>query len=790
MTNVDPFALDALFEYEAPPPVSLADRFGVPPFSVLDRRTGPWLARRRLWLSLGIQSELGRPFYESAPGGSPRPIRPARELRPPTDNPELTVDDIPDDPGDVVDGQGSPGLIARPGGSPKGSLLSLGATTNDTVFYYQKREVEALLGRKLSTEEFIRDHYVPPDRTMLGTSVFDPVVAELAVRWWSAQRWRVLDPFAGGSVRGIVSAFLGRPYLGIELRPEQVDANREQMDIVRPGMPRPTWWQGDCAAVLPDLDDESADLILTCHPAGTRITTLRGIVPIEEVTTEDQVITHLGAWRSVSETFKFSYTGPMIEIGREARGVPLRATADHLLLVERDGEQAWRYAKDIRPGDCLVEPLPTAPASPRDGQVVWAYTEPDQTAAKRGRLGARVGPRAVLATPGAARLVGYYVAEGSGRNSPDLAFGPDQDWYIEDVVRLARDVLGTEAIERPQSPTNRVRVIALRGGRAAAEFFRESCGTGAAEKHLPSWVWDCSDAVLAEMVVGAWRGDGTMSRDDGDLAFNTVSATLAEDMRRALLRLGMVASVRLRQRKPTTYTATPLPLWEVTLHGAAAERLAEMIGWDYPEAPAHRRPGRGPRVSETQVLYRVRTVEAYFPEPAALDVYNIEVDDDHSYIAEGIASHNCPPYADLEKYSDDPADLSNMPYPQFQATHSAIIAECERVLRPERFAVWVTSDVRDTKTPGSPYRGLVRDTIDAFEATGMRLYNDLVILDPPASGAVRAARMFVGARKVVRMHQHLLVFVKGNGIEATKQIIAADGEKVGEDAERAILAGA
>jgi hypothetical protein len=47
---------------------SLADRFGVPPFSVLDARQGYWQVRKRAWLSLGIQSELGRG------GGTPEPV--------------------------------------------------------------------------------------------------------------------------------------------------------------------------------------------------------------------------------------------------------------------------------------------------------------------------------------------------------------------------------------------------------------------------------------------------------------------------------------------------------------------------------------------------------------------------------------------------------------------------------------------------------------------------------------------------------------------------------------------
>lgn len=57
--------------------VSLADRFGVPPFSVLSAREGWWQDRKRAWLRLGIMSELGRgedSINEAAPGGSARPL--------------------------------------------------------------------------------------------------------------------------------------------------------------------------------------------------------------------------------------------------------------------------------------------------------------------------------------------------------------------------------------------------------------------------------------------------------------------------------------------------------------------------------------------------------------------------------------------------------------------------------------------------------------------------------------------------------------------------------------------
>jgi hypothetical protein len=53
---------------------SLAERFLIPPFSVLNAREGWWQDRKRAWLDLGIRSELGRGEGDRACiGGSPMP---------------------------------------------------------------------------------------------------------------------------------------------------------------------------------------------------------------------------------------------------------------------------------------------------------------------------------------------------------------------------------------------------------------------------------------------------------------------------------------------------------------------------------------------------------------------------------------------------------------------------------------------------------------------------------------------------------------------------------------------
>jgi hypothetical protein len=101
-----------------------------------------------------------------------------------------------------------------------------------------------------------------------GMSVFDPVLCELVYRWWCPAGGSVLDPFAGGSVRGIVAAMLGHAYTGIELSGDQVAANREQAQAIVPAdKPQPRWFVGDSRQLVDELPaGELYDLVFTCPP--------------------------------------------------------------------------------------------------------------------------------------------------------------------------------------------------------------------------------------------------------------------------------------------------------------------------------------------------------------------------------------------------------------------------------------------------------------------------------------------------------------------------------------------
>lgn len=170
---------------DIPESIPLAERFVVPPLSVLDTRQGYWQDRKREWKALGLKSEVGRD---------------ANLLR--------ALNDLAE---------------------------------------------KSRSGKRIAEDE----------------SVFDPFLCEILYTWFAKKDYKVLDPFAGGSVRGIVASVCGLDYTGIDLREEQVKANREQLHILDKfdGLTSPTWIIGDSDNMDSLLEEDyQTDFVFSCPP--------------------------------------------------------------------------------------------------------------------------------------------------------------------------------------------------------------------------------------------------------------------------------------------------------------------------------------------------------------------------------------------------------------------------------------------------------------------------------------------------------------------------------------------
>lgn len=238
---------------EGPANGSLSDRFLIPPFSVLNAREGWWQDRKREWLALGIKSELGRGEngFDAAPGGSPMVAGYSK------DGKRLTgVENIG---GKAANGKRKAATFGQDlmkgehvvGEKGKATAIPGGGTGKNSAYMFRTQD-----GYQAGDEA---------QATGSGTSIFDPVLAEIAYTWFCPPGGLILDPFAGGSVRGVVASKIGRQYVGHELRPEQVAANRVQGDEICAD-PMPVWIEGDSRMIDKTCADVEADMVFSCPP--------------------------------------------------------------------------------------------------------------------------------------------------------------------------------------------------------------------------------------------------------------------------------------------------------------------------------------------------------------------------------------------------------------------------------------------------------------------------------------------------------------------------------------------
>jgi len=148
---------------------------------------------------------------------------------------------------------------------------------------------------------------------------------------------------------------------------------------------------------------------------------------------------------------------------------------------------------------------------------------------------------------------------------------------------------------------------------------------------------------------------------------------------------------------------------------------------------------------------------------------------------------SCPPYADLEVYSDKEGDISNMKYPEFLKAYREIINKACSRLNDNRFAVFVVGECRNKKTGN--YHNFIGDTITAFLDAGMHYYNEIILINPIGSKSWSSADGMRKSRKVGKVHQNILVFVKGDAKKATEYLgdieVADSNDFVIEEIENA-----
>jgi hypothetical protein len=195
------------------------------------------------------------------------------------------------------------------------------------------------------------------------------------------------------------------------------------------------------------------------------------------------------------------------------------------------------------------------------------------------------------------------------------------------VKELTQRYFGKAMIENKPRQNGQTVVLA---STQVARMFANEFGSTVYEKRVPEWVQNASLECLAELVRGMWRGDGSYDARKNMFRYNTISRNLAYAFRDALLRLGIAASVNLQMREEPRQD-----IYAVVISSPWNSRFGAIVGHPAPNG----NPSGSPFYLDDKYLYApIRAIEI---EEVATTVHNFSVEEDESYIGEGVVSHNC-----------------------------------------------------------------------------------------------------------------------------------------------------
>lgn len=399
--------------------------------------------------------------------------------------------------------------------------------------------------------------------------------------------------------------------------------------------------------------------LAACFTAGMRVTTEHGAKPIVELRPGDRVLTHAGRYRPVTEVFQRAYQGELLRIKIDLIGTTLEVTPEHPILTPT----GWVKAGELKVGDAVAIGMPRGerPATTFDlAQLVYAdelqvQAEAESIRVRRPSSYQNSGRQAswqrrfVELTPELARLCGYYISEGT--IGPDeryirFTFGATEEEYAADVIDLMERLFGVP-VNRSESSFGNWQNLNFYS-RAATAWFAQNFGRHSYGKYIPAWLQYATSEVQEAFLVGAMRGDGlyyeklhVVKGRSSPKLFRSLRLTLSnpgliQQIWQMCLRLGYDAAIR---PVDTTYvTQNARDTAQISLPPLQSRRLIEAAFGKVLPDPDPRYLRNTVHRADGQVYFRVAAIEA---DDFTGTVYNCEVDEDHSYVTEGVVVHNC-----------------------------------------------------------------------------------------------------------------------------------------------------
>lgn len=437
-----------------------------------------------------------------------------------------------------------------------------------------------------------------------------------------------------------------------------------------------------CPEFVESLRSISKDIeVIPAHcllPEGL-VHTQDSVKPINSVHEGEKVITHKGRAKTVKKIYKREYSGNILKIIPACLKENTRITTEHPIYAIKsfkdcknmshtickpacaylkrgcknkrflDYQPEWIQAKDLKKGDIVLFPRPKEIIDKKfihlDKEIKGFFLDNKLIKPKKGKINKKnIGINNIINISGSfCRLAGYYLAKGYiSRDKISFTFNKEEKKYIEDVKLLMNKVFGENIQSSEEKEESKGRTISFYS-KILKEFFKMFYGKNifrAQNKKMPSWFMNLPIAKQKEIIIGWWRGD----------AGYTTSKELANQIKIIMIRMGIIPSIYVTLAKDVNqrrkYKNCLIKEREITakndcyhLHNLSffKENLDLLDTKEFSKFKT-RLDRRKCWIDDNYVYLPITRIEE---ESYKGEVYNLEVEEDNSYLTESMAVHNC-----------------------------------------------------------------------------------------------------------------------------------------------------
>jgi len=396
--------------------------------------------------------------------------------------------------------------------------------------------------------------------------------------------------------------------------------------------------------------------LLNCFPAGTPVLSKRGFLPIEQVLPGDEVLTHRDRFSMVTHVIETRVQEPLVELSCfYLNDQPIHCTADHhFLTLNGEGRVGWMPARELT-RDHYIKVGRAAETIPLEELDIADYLEGGALDDDEGNVflakpyvGGQGGvvvaesrrvKRRIALNEDFGRWLGYFVAEGGvTQGSVYFTLSKDESDVAAEIALLTQRVFGVVATvqTRTGQPRHWMRVYAH--SKLLVRFVRSffNSRVHSTDKVLPHWFLRLSTRVQKAFVGAVFAGDGVFLEKSVRLFL--ANPGLIRQIYAILLRLNVVASIRwegmLRFTKHrgmwivvgTQRYVDAIKAWMRGELGADSHLAEVCKNYFY-------------KVSGGDLFVKVKRIR--HTDPVAQTVYDLTVEDDHSFTTGWLCAHNC-----------------------------------------------------------------------------------------------------------------------------------------------------